>query len=170
MGFTSEDQLGDVDYYCEECRPDMHQELLRRVSLNYFQVVFSFIPSSSRKLSKRGRHASANSHHGSVRAPSQSRSPRSHSPVLSRPQKRRNTMNSRDAAYDERMVKALIEATAAEAAPIPPQTPVNANDEPDEESEAVLPNNTRKRKRIDDDRCVGCSAMLDLPDSLLASL
>jgi len=77
-------------------------------------------------------------------------------------------MNSRDAAYDERMVKALIEATAAEAATAPPQTPVNANDEPDEESEAVLPNNTRKRKRTDDDsvsmkRTRSASATSDRP-------
>ncbi|KAF8829194.1 hypothetical protein HHX47_DHR3001093 [Lentinula edodes] len=29
MGFESEDQLHDGDYYCEQCRPDMHVDLLK---------------------------------------------------------------------------------------------------------------------------------------------
>lgn len=29
MGYTSEDQVHDDDYYCELCKPDMHAELLK---------------------------------------------------------------------------------------------------------------------------------------------
>jgi PHD-finger len=31
MGYESEDQLHDDDYYCEQCRPEMHTELLKYV-------------------------------------------------------------------------------------------------------------------------------------------
>lgn len=29
MGYLSEDQVHDDDYYCEECRPDLHTDLVR---------------------------------------------------------------------------------------------------------------------------------------------
>ena len=66
---------------------------------------------SHRKYAKRVRQSSAASHHAA------NRSSRSHSPtyLLKQPAKRRNTMNSRDAAYDESL-QAILEATAAEAA------------------------------------------------------
>jgi hypothetical protein len=91
----------DADYFCEQCRPDLHPNLFN----------------ATRRLSKkpRDRHPSANSHHSSGQAHSVPRSSRSHSPMANlKPSKRRNTMNSRDAAYEE-SVKALIAATAAEA-------------------------------------------------------
>lgn len=31
MGYESEDQVHDADYYCEECRPELHGELLKYV-------------------------------------------------------------------------------------------------------------------------------------------
>ena len=31
MGYESEDQLHDDDYYCEECRPELHQDLIKFV-------------------------------------------------------------------------------------------------------------------------------------------
>lgn len=33
MGFESEDQLYDDDYYCEECKPELHTDLLKSVSM-----------------------------------------------------------------------------------------------------------------------------------------
>ncbi|KAH7888663.1 hypothetical protein F5I97DRAFT_2003858 [Phlebopus sp. FC_14] len=90
MGFQSDEQLPE-EYYCEQCKPDRHQELFKR-------------------LAKKARQSSTHSHHTT------SRLSRSHSPThLLKPPKRRNTMNSRDAAFDESL-KELIEATAAEAA------------------------------------------------------
>lgn len=31
MGYDSEDQVHDADYYCEQCRPELHGELLKYV-------------------------------------------------------------------------------------------------------------------------------------------
>ncbi|KZT28976.1 hypothetical protein NEOLEDRAFT_1128469 [Neolentinus lepideus HHB14362 ss-1] len=100
MGYENEEELQGigVDYYCEQCRPDLHEALLKR-------------------LAKKMRHASNTSHHNSISATSNPRSSRSHSPshLLQKPAKRRNTMNSRDAAYDESLQE-VIEQSAAEAA------------------------------------------------------
>ncbi|KIJ18681.1 hypothetical protein PAXINDRAFT_110226 [Paxillus involutus ATCC 200175] len=92
MGFDSEAQLAAAaDYYCEQCKPERHQDLFKR-------------------LAKKARESSTHSRNTT------SRLSRSHSPNhLLKPPKRRNTMNSRDAAFDESL-KEIIEATAAEAA------------------------------------------------------
>ncbi|KAF8633444.1 hypothetical protein AX17_004613 [Amanita inopinata Kibby_2008] len=130
MGYQSEDQVHDDDYYCEQCRPELHTELLK-------------------KLARRPRH-STNSH-----APA-SRVSRSHSPThVRQPSKRRNTMNSRDAAFDE-SIKEIIEATAAEAAAaqetLSAASSANVNSHNDAEEELeTAPSNRKKRKRAEDD-------------------
>ncbi|KAF9268911.1 hypothetical protein L218DRAFT_954337 [Marasmius fiardii PR-910] len=138
MGFESEDQLHDDDYYCEQCRPEMHTELLK-------------------KLSKKARQSSTTSHH--TAAPPSSRLSRSHSPshTIKQPSKRRNTMNSRDAAFDENL-KEILESSAAEAGAAPDSTSVASNSGnalpslPDaEESVEMAQNNRKKRKRADND-------------------
>ncbi|THH10661.1 hypothetical protein EW145_g1173 [Phellinidium pouzarii] len=94
MGFAQESELPPGDYYCEQCKPENHVELLK-------------------KLQRRQRQSSEKSLHNSH----QSRNSRSHSPsYLLKTSKRRNTMNSRDAAYEESIQK-LLDATAAEAGP-----------------------------------------------------
>ncbi|KAJ3919430.1 hypothetical protein F5877DRAFT_90032 [Lentinula edodes] len=123
MGFESEDQLHDGDYYCEQCRPDMHVDLLK-------------------KLSRRPRHSSANSHHtaGANTRLSRSRSP--HPPTKSQPSKRRNTMNS---AFDENL-KQILETTAIEAGADP--ATIHVNDQPTAlESEELPETNNRNKKR-----------------------
>ncbi|KAF8630645.1 hypothetical protein AX15_002796 [Amanita polypyramis BW_CC] len=135
MGYQSEDQVHDDDYYCELCRPELHTELLK-------------------KLARRPRHSSTNSH-----APA-SRVSRSHSPVhVKQPSKRRNTMNSRDAAFDE-SIKEIIEASAAEAAAaqgLSANTNDNGNSNTtsdaraDPETADNGPSNRKKRKRTEDD-------------------
>ena len=154
MGYQSEDQVHDDDYYCEQCRPELHTELLKYVFSSF--VAPPFIEVDDRKLAKRPRHSSTNSH-----APA-SRVSRSHSPIHAKqPSKRRNTMNSRDAAFDE-SIKEIIEASAAEAAAAQglanPATNDNSNGnsnssrtEPEEEIENA-PGNRKKRKRTEDDR------------------
>ncbi|KAJ8518288.1 hypothetical protein ONZ45_g4649 [Pleurotus djamor] len=135
MGFESEDQLHDDDYYCERCRPDSHAELLK-------------------KLNKRGRQSSATSHHNP--APAHSRTSRSHSPSYQykQPSKRRNTMNSRDANFDE-SIKAIMEATAMEAAAFDTKS-VTSNGhtnglmEGEGEGDGGA-SSRKKRKRSDDD-------------------
>ncbi|KAF5386226.1 hypothetical protein D9615_002235 [Tricholomella constricta] len=142
MGFESEDQLHDDDYYCEECKPELHTDLFKR----------------SRKRSKRPRQSSANSHHNPASA--LSRVSRSHSPstLMKQPSKRRNTMNSRDAAFDESL-KEIIEATAAEAAAAHDNVSVTSGGLRDgqqilDEEMDQGPGSRKKRKRIEDDPVV----------------
>ncbi|KAF9566732.1 hypothetical protein CPC08DRAFT_814611 [Agrocybe pediades] len=125
MGYQSEDQVHDDDYYCEQCRPELHVELIK-------------------KLAKKARQSSATTRPDPV---SHARVSRSHSPshLLKQPSKRRNTMNSRDAAFDESL-KEIIEATAAEAAAV--------QDGPSDSSLIRTDSNDatkKKRKRTDDD-------------------
>ncbi|KAF8210321.1 hypothetical protein K438DRAFT_150573 [Mycena galopus ATCC 62051] len=131
MGYDSEAQLHDDDYYCEQCRPDFHEQ---------------------KKSRRKARHSSTTSHHTAA-APRQSRS---HSPSTHKqPSKRRNTMNSRDAAFDENLEE-VLKATAAEAgATHDPAAPPNGNGHPDvdEDGEAAPPNR-KKRKRTEDDASV----------------
>ncbi|PPQ67268.1 hypothetical protein CVT25_005852 [Psilocybe cyanescens] len=125
MGYQSEDQVHDDDYYCEMCRPELHVELLK-------------------KLARRPRQTSATSRQDPT---TNSRVSRSHSPshLLKQQSKRRNTMNSRDAAFDESL-KEIIEATAAEAAAVDPSA-IDTNTISPESNEAAK----RKRKRVEDD-------------------
>jgi len=139
MGFGEEGDLPE-HYYCEQCRPDLYVELLR-------------------KHAKRARQASNHSLHtvgGHGSRTSRSRSPVAHAKQT----KRRNTMNSRDAAYEESF-QALLEATAAEAAakekesvatantPNGIDAEVNGHDE--QEADDVAVSSRRKRKRSDDE-------------------
>lgn len=133
MGYDSEDQVHDADYYCEQCRPELHGELLK-------------------KLAKKARQSSTTSH-----GPTASRISRSRSPahVFKRPSGRRNTMNSRDAAFDESL-KEIIEATAAEAAAaqestVQQQPQTNGVQPEAEEDVEAGSNNRKKRKRTEDD-------------------
>ena len=117
---------------------------------------------SHRKYAKRARQSSAASHHNV-----NSRSSRSHSPtyLLKQPAKRRNTMNSRDAAYDESLA-AIIEASAAEAkaalaaaaaqeaalSPVATKSEPSSNGHLDADGETeTVGGGRRKRKRTDDD-------------------
>ena len=114
-------------------------------------IIFSsyslFLNLFSRKLARRPRQASA----ASRQDPANSRVSRSHSPGHlnnKQPSKRRNTMNSRDAAFDESL-KEIIEATAAEAAAVHDAFLISPNEtEPVE----VMSGGKKKRKRTDDDR------------------
>jgi hypothetical protein len=105
-----------------------------------------------RKLSKKPRQSSANSHHNPTTATSRVSRSRSPSHLL-KPAKRRNTMNSRDAAFDESL-KEIMEATAAEAAAAQDSRSVmsngntNGHPEPDEDTG---PSSRKKRKRADED-------------------
>ncbi|KAF9241624.1 hypothetical protein BU15DRAFT_44726 [Melanogaster broomeanus] len=129
MGFESEAQLAAAaDYYCEECKPERHQELFKR-------------------MAKKARESSTHSRNTT------SRLSRSHSPShLLKPPKRRNTMNSRDAAFDESL-KEIIEATAAEAAAAtgPPGTGVNGSVNGHGEAHEDDSSGRKKRKRGEDD-------------------
>ncbi|KAK0504563.1 hypothetical protein EDD18DRAFT_1456071 [Armillaria luteobubalina] len=128
MGYESEDQLQNDDYYCEQCRPDLHTDLLK-------------------KKPRKARQSSTASHHTAVgNRMSRSRSP---SHTLKQQSKRRNTMNSRDAAFDENL-KEILETTAAEADAVYDTKSIHSNTNEDEEVD-VGTASRRKRKRKEDD-------------------
>ena len=113
------------------------------MGLSDFLHVYDFSILFSRRLAKRPRQTSA----ASRQDRGNSRISRSHSPTLHKqPSKRRNTMNSRDAAFDESL-KEIIEATAAEAAAVHDAFLTSPN-----ETEPVEAGGKKKRKRTDDDR------------------
>ena len=161
MGIRNEDAVKADHYFCEKCRPDLHVELLKYAAL----TPASIVPTDdhvqpSRRLAKRprDRHPSSNSHPNPASA---NRKSRSHSPTHQKPQKRRNTMNSRDAAYDELEMMALLADSAAEAAtgvtvqssPSPVNGSVNGQADVDEQapSSAIA---KKKRKRGSEDAFV----------------
>ncbi|KAF5326593.1 hypothetical protein D9611_000254 [Ephemerocybe angulata] len=77
MGYMTEDQVEDEDYFCEQCRPEQHVDLLKRLAAN-----------------KKGRHA----HSSGASRVSRSRSPSQ----LKQQSKRRNTMNRNNGGYSSR--------------------------------------------------------------------
>lgn len=157
MGFASESAIPQGDYYCEQCKPEDHVELLKYVLT--WPICHYSIPISSdsllRKASRRQqRQGSEKSHHTS-HVP---RTSRSHSPsYLLKPPKRRNTMNSRDAAYEESL-KELLDSTANEAgAPMDDKDIRGSTVAPEEGAEdyvEMAPPGRKKRKRTDDDQYV----------------
>lgn len=155
MGFTN-DTIPE-EYFCERCKPELYPDLAKCVVESCFSLwLFSLntlFSSPYRRHAKRARQSSA--------AIAPSRSSRSHSPShLPKATKRRNTMNSRDAAYDESL-QAIIEASAAEAraATMSPvvaahKEETKSNHDGEAEPEADWGsglNGRRKRKRSDDD-------------------
>ena len=170
MGIRNEDAVKADHYFCEKCRPDLHVELLKYVAStptstdNHIHL--------SRRLAKRprDRHPSTNSHPNTTSA---NRKSRSHSPTHQKPQKRRNTMNSRDAAYDELEMMALLVDSAAEAAaavavqssPSPINGSVNGLADVDEQAPSPA-TAKKKRKRGSEDAFVTsilvCLASLNL--------
>ena len=154
MGFESEDQLHESDYFCEKCRPDLHEETLRCVLDPLDSTQYSYPP---RKLNNKRNRAHNNNHHFGTH---NSRTSRSRSPSLltkqqhAQPSKRRNTMNSRDADFDHDL-EAIIRASAAEAAA---QENAHANEAPvppvEQEVDADVVGNARKKRRRTDDEAL----------------
>ena len=50
MGYQSEDQVHDDDYYCELCRPELHTELLKCV--HFILLLFRVIETERQKISE----------------------------------------------------------------------------------------------------------------------
>ncbi|PAV18726.1 histone deacetylase complex subunit cti6 [Pyrrhoderma noxium] len=138
MGFLLESEAPEGDYYCEQCRPQDHPEIIKKLR-------------RQRQSSEKSMHAAA------------SRVSRSHSPTtFMKTTKRRNTLNSREAAAYEESFKELLEASALEAmpngdAPAPKDRATSVaskQEEPTiEETIEVVPTPTtkKKRKRADDE-------------------
>ncbi|KZS98673.1 hypothetical protein SISNIDRAFT_546578 [Sistotremastrum niveocremeum HHB9708] len=126
---VAQEELAPEHYHCEECRPDLHIDLLKRL-----------------RRSNGATHSTA------------SRSSRSHSPhhagftagnaahQKDKVTKRRNTMNSRDAAYNDEIIKQVMDGKATLEA-LADGTSVGAPSiHPDDSIETDIVTN-RKRKR-----------------------
>ncbi|TVY20964.1 putative histone deacetylase complex subunit cti6 [Lachnellula arida] len=107
VSIMSEEQSPD-EYFCEECRPNLHKVYTDKNGQRFSQ----YLP-LSRSLSQTSSRAGSFSKDGtrSPRAGSKSGRP----PSSLQSAKRRSTMNSRDAAYDEEeQLRRAIEASKGE--------------------------------------------------------
>ena len=139
-----------------------------RSSLDVISLTDDRTQCLSRRLAKRprDRQSSSNPHPNSTSA---SRKSRSHSPSHSKPQKRRNTMNSRDAAAYDEMMALIVERSAVEAAAVAAHSspsPVNGsiNGQADLDERAPSPATAKKkRKRGSEDAFVSFILIVSVP-------
>ncbi|KAH6647023.1 hypothetical protein BKA67DRAFT_663379 [Truncatella angustata] len=134
MGIVNEYLLPD-DYYCELCRKDLHKTYAASNGQKYSIYLPLHRPSraTSRATSatKEGAHSPKASDRKSSRAAAAA--------AAASMAKRRSTMNSRDAAYDEEQLRKAIEISKEEE--------TNPDDEDDEDAQP----RRLKRGRDDDD-------------------
>ncbi|KAJ5647444.1 Zinc fingerPHD-type [Penicillium lividum] len=119
VGIMDEEMSPD-DYFCEECRPDFHRirgEANGSRSSTYLPVVPASSPApSSRPVSR------ASSRETTSR---RSRDPKSRNSEGDMNPKRRSTMNSRDAAYDEEeLIRRAIEESKEDTKSLPDDTSI----------------------------------------------
>ncbi|KFX93851.1 hypothetical protein V490_04639 [Pseudogymnoascus sp. VKM F-3557] len=120
VGIKNEDMSPD-EYFCELCRSDLHKVFTASNGQKYshylplYQHQHQHQPTLSRSTSRASRAASfSKDGTRSPRAGSKNGRPTSSS-MMSANQKRRSTMNSRDAAYDEEeQLRRAIEASKGE--------------------------------------------------------
>ncbi|KAI0019748.1 hypothetical protein F4780DRAFT_431121 [Xylariomycetidae sp. FL0641] len=146
VGFTTEESNpDDVEYFCEQCRKDLHKVYTASNGQKYsvFLPIHPPVRTASRgtSASKEG----ARSPKGKDGKPS-----RSGAANAAHTTKRRSTMNSRDAAYDEEeLLRRAIEASKEDAIP--------------EESEPL--SRRPKRGRDDSEECATKFTSLEsIPD------
>jgi hypothetical protein len=105
-----QNQVPDV-YYCEQCRPDLHVELLKSVYLLAPSLISPLINLAMKPRSLQRRSSTRTQRqttHDDPLSPPSTDSPHSTSPKPQPPAKRRNTMNSsRDMAYEEALKLSL---------------------------------------------------------------
>ncbi|KAH7037337.1 uncharacterized protein B0I36DRAFT_64633 [Microdochium trichocladiopsis] len=135
VGFTTEEsQPDDIEYFCEQCRKDLHRIFTSSTGQKY--SIFLPVHRLSRAASRATSTAkeTAGSHSPKETSTRNSRSAAAAAAALNG--KRRSTMNSRDAAYDEEeQLRRAIEASKEETA--------------DEDSELTAASRRPKRTRDD---------------------
>ncbi|KXJ93930.1 hypothetical protein Micbo1qcDRAFT_231539 [Microdochium bolleyi] len=145
---TEESQPDDIEYFCEQCRKDLHRVFTTSTGQKY--SIFLPVHRLSRAVSRATSTAKdpARSHSPKETNTRNSRSAAAAAALLSG--KRRSTMNSRDAAYDEeeqlrRAIEASKEETADEDAELTAASrrPKRTRDDSEEKIEGV------KRQRTD---------------------
>ncbi|KAI1080467.1 hypothetical protein F5B20DRAFT_580133 [Whalleya microplaca] len=137
VGFTTEESNpDDVQYFCEQCRKDLHKVYTASNGQKY--SIFLPIHRPSRAASQA---TSAAAKDGAL-SPKANSTKTSRSSAAAQTSKRRSTMNSRDAAYDEEeQLRRAIEASKEDAIPEtseqPTRRPKRGRDDSEEKVESV---------------------------------
>lgn len=127
VGFAEESNPEDVQYFCEKCRKDLHKIFTASNGQKY--SIFLPIHRTSRAASRATSTAKDAAAHTS---------------------KRRSTMNSRDAAYDEeeqlrRAIEASKEDAIPEVAEPPTRRPKRGRDDSEEKVEGIKRQRTNSK-------------------------
>ncbi|KAI1779161.1 hypothetical protein F4818DRAFT_437952 [Hypoxylon cercidicola] len=143
VGFAEESNLDDIQYFCERCRKDLHRIYTASNGQKY--SVFLPIHRSSRAASR----ATSTTKDGAP-SPKSGTTKNSRSSASAHTSKRRSTMNSRDAAYDEEeQLRRAIEASKEDAIPEvtehPLRRPKRGRDDSEEKVEAVKRQRTNSK-------------------------
>ncbi|KAI1488947.1 hypothetical protein F5X96DRAFT_43644 [Biscogniauxia mediterranea] len=112
VGFTTEESNpDDLEYFCEQCRKDLHKIYTASNGQKY--SIFLPIHRPSRAASRATSAAK-----DGARSPKSNGGRNSRSSAAAHTSKRRSTMNSRDAAYyEEEQIRRAIEASKEDAIP-----------------------------------------------------
>ncbi|OTA82004.1 hypothetical protein M434DRAFT_401169 [Hypoxylon sp. CO27-5] len=143
VGFAEESNPEDVQYFCEKCRKDLHKIYTASNGQKY--SIFLPIHRSSRAASR----ATSMVKDG-AQSPKGSSAKNSRSSANAHTSKRRSTMNSRDAAYDEEeQLRRAIEASKEDAIPelteAPPRRPKRGRDDSEEKVEGIKRQRTNSK-------------------------
>ncbi|KAI0534264.1 hypothetical protein GGR58DRAFT_65801 [Xylaria digitata] len=145
VGFTTEESNPeDVEYYCEQCRKDLHKIYTASNGQKY--SIFLPIHRPSQTASRATSAAKEE-----VRSPKSSNSKASRAAAAAQhASKRRSTMNSRDAAYDEeeqlrRAIEASKEETIPEEADLASRRPKRGREESEEKAENIKRQRTNSK-------------------------
>ncbi|KAI1343171.1 hypothetical protein F5Y15DRAFT_225971 [Xylariaceae sp. FL0016] len=140
VGFTTEDSNpDDLEYFCEQCRKDLHKVYTSNSGQKYSVFLPIHRPSRAASAAKDG-----------TRSPKGGSTKSSRSAAASLSSKRRSTMNSRDAAYDEEeQIRRAIEASKEDAIPeegdAQPRRPKRGREESEEKPESIKRQRTNSR-------------------------
>ncbi|KAJ9155197.1 PHD-finger domain-containing protein [Pleurostoma richardsiae] len=116
VGIMSEESSPE-EYFCEQCKPEFHKIYTARDPSGNKQTYSHFLP-----LARQSRTTSRAASLGKdgARSPKGKETRSGRQSSLTQTSKRRSTMNSRDAAYDEEeQLRRAIEASKEDAAPEP---------------------------------------------------
>ncbi|KAI1432036.1 hypothetical protein GGR50DRAFT_634761 [Xylaria sp. CBS 124048] len=145
VGFTTEESNPeDVEYYCEQCRKDLHKIYTASNGQKYSIFMPIHRPSRTTSRATSATKEDARSPKGGNSKTSRALTAAQHA------SKRRSTMNSRDAAYDEEeQLRRAIEASKEETIPEDMESanrrPKRGRDESEEKVEAAKRQRTNSR-------------------------
>ncbi|GAW19625.1 hypothetical protein ANO14919_091130 [Xylariales sp. No.14919] len=166
VGFTTEESNPeDVEYYCEQCRKDLHKIYTASNGQKY--SIFLPIHRPSRTASRATSAAKED-----ARSPKAGNSKAARAAAAAQhASKRRSTMNSRDAAYDEeeqlrRAIEASREETIPEDGELASRRPKRGREESEEKVENVKRQRTNSKSPSPSPEKLNTNTLDDSDDEL----